>query len=53
MQLAAWFHDAVYDAQPGAVERSAGWAREALARVVGPTVTAEVERLVLLTADHR
>jgi predicted metal-dependent HD superfamily phosphohydrolase len=52
VRLAAWFHDAVYDGLPGAEERSAGWAREALARVVDPSVAAEVERLVLLTTDH-
>ena len=52
VQLAAWFHDAVYDARPGAEERSAGWACEALDGVVDRTVVAEVERLVLLTADH-
>ena len=53
VQLAAWFHDAVYDTRPGAEERSAGWAREALAGVIDQTVVAEVERLVLLTADHQ
>jgi predicted metal-dependent HD superfamily phosphohydrolase len=53
VRLAAWFHDAVYDTQPRAEERSASWASEALAAVVDQTVIAEVERLVLLTADHR
>ncbi|CUR59595.1 conserved hypothetical protein [metagenome] len=43
--LAAWFHDAVYDGQPGAEERSAQWAEAALAQ--HPQV-AEVARL----AEH-
>lgn len=54
--LAAWFHDAVYDptAPPGANEgASAVLAGQAL-RSLGATVsaTAEVCRLVCLTADH-
>ena len=53
VQLAAWFHDGVYDGRPGAEERSARWASEALAGVVDQGVAAEVERLVLLTADHQ
>lgn len=53
VQLAAWFHDAVYDAQPGAEQRSADWAHEALAPLVERTAAAEVQRLVLLTADHQ
>ena len=52
VQLAAWFHDGVYDGRPGAEERSAGWALVALTGVVDATVAAEVERLVLLTLDH-
>ena len=44
--LAAWFHDAVYDGQPGAEERSALWALEALG-------DEEVARLVRLTERHR
>jgi predicted metal-dependent HD superfamily phosphohydrolase len=52
VQLAAWFHDAVYDGRPGAEERSASWAREALSDVE-ESVGAEVQRLVLLTADHQ
>jgi len=43
--LAAWFHDAVYDGQPGAEERSAQWA----AREVGD----EVARLVRMTEHHQ
>ena len=53
VQLAAWFHDAVYDAQPGAEQRSADWAHEALAPLIERTQAAEVQRLVLLTADHQ
>jgi predicted metal-dependent HD superfamily phosphohydrolase len=48
--LAAWFHDAVYDGQPGAEERSAVWALEALGDL---PVAAEVARLVRLTEAHR
>ncbi|WP_372729632.1 hypothetical protein [Nocardioides sp.] len=52
--LAAWFHDAVYDGQPGAEERSAAWAEAALAEVgVAAPVVAEVARLVRLTETHR
>lgn len=52
VQLAAWFHDAVYVGQPGAEQRSAAWARESLTDVVDQTTASEVERLVLLTAGH-
>lgn len=46
--LAAWFHDAVYDAAPEAEERSARWAERAL-----PDPPAgEVARLVRTTALH-
>ncbi len=47
--LAAWFHDAVYDGQPGAEERSAQWALSALTD--HPWVE-EVARLVRLTERH-
>lgn len=47
--LAAWFHDAVYDAAPGAEERSAQWAEH----VLPPELAAEVSRLVRLTERHR
>lgn len=50
--LAAWFHDAVYDGQPDAEERSARWAETALAGEPGVDV-AEVARLVRLTTEHR
>jgi predicted metal-dependent HD superfamily phosphohydrolase len=47
--LAAWFHDAVYDGERDAEERSAVWAEEALA---GTPHAAEVARLVRLTETH-
>ena len=47
--LAAWFHDAVYDGQAGAEERSAQWALRALA---GRPAAGEVARLVRLTERH-
>ena len=48
VRLAAWFHDAVYDAGPDDEERSAQWAERSLpAEVAG-----EVARLVRLTAAH-
>jgi len=50
--LAAWFHDAVYDGRPGAEERSAAWAENALAGHE-PELVAEVARLVRLTESHR
>ncbi|GCD90818.1 hypothetical protein [Nocardioides sp. LS1] len=52
--LAAWFHDAVYDGQPGAEERSARWAESALPEAGVPaTVATEVGRLVRMTETHR
>lgn len=51
--LAAWFHDAVYDGERDAEERSATWAEAALAPLVPAPVTAEVARLVRLTETHR
>jgi predicted metal-dependent HD superfamily phosphohydrolase len=53
VELAAWFHDAVYDGRPGADEqRSAEWAEAVLAAHEPPQV-AEVVRLVRLTETHR
>lgn len=49
--LAAWFHDAVYDGERDAEERSARWAAEAL-QGCGVDVD-EVVRLVLVTEHHR
>ena len=51
--LAAWFHDAVYDGERDAEERSAAWAEDALPGIVGEAVVAEVARLVRLTESHR
>ena len=51
--LAAWFHDAVYDGERDAEERSAAWAEDALAPVLPAPVVAEVARLVRLTETHR
>ncbi len=54
LELAAWFHDAIY--APGRSdneERSAFFAKDTLELVgASPTVGAEVARLVLLTAHH-
>ncbi len=50
--LAAWFHDAVYDGERDAEERSAAWAEDALPAVVSADVVAEVARLVRLTETH-
>ena len=51
--LAAWFHDAVYDGERDAEERSATWAEDALAPLAPAPVVAEVARLVRLTETHR
>lgn len=51
--LAAWFHDAVYDGERDAEERSAAWAEETLPGLVDDAVAAEVARLVRLTETHR
>ena len=51
--LAAWFHDAVYDGERDAEERSAAWAEDALAPLVPAPVVAEVARLVRLTETHQ
>src|SRR4051795_11840358 len=50
--LAAWFHDAVYDGERDAEERSAAWAEDALATVAPAAVVSEVARLVRLTETH-
>ncbi|MCD4525617.1 hypothetical protein [Nocardioides sp. cx-173] len=51
--LAAWFHDAVYDGERDAEERSAVWAEMALADLVDAPLVHEVARLVRLTETHR
>lgn len=50
--LAAWFHDAVYDGERDAEERSAAWAEDSLTGVVDPGTVAEVVRLVRMTETH-
>jgi predicted metal-dependent HD superfamily phosphohydrolase len=50
--LAAWFHDAVYDGERDAEERSAAWAEDALVGLLGDAEIAEVARLVRLTETH-
>ena len=50
--LAAWFHDAVYDGERDAEERSAAWAEDALATAAPAPIVAEVARLVRLTETH-
>lgn len=52
VQLAAWFHDAVYDGERDAEERSAAWAEDALSPLLPADVVAEVVRLVRLTETH-
>jgi predicted metal-dependent HD superfamily phosphohydrolase len=52
VELAAWFHDAVYDGRPGDEERSAQWAEDVLA-AHEPRQVGEVVRLVRLTETHR
>ncbi|TYL45006.1 hypothetical protein FXB39_20435 [Nocardioides sp. BGMRC 2183] len=52
VRLAAWFHDAVYDGERDAEERSATWAEIALPGVVDAATVAEVARLVRLTETH-
>lgn len=53
VRLAAWFHDAVYDGERDAEERSAAWAEDALPGLVDDACVAEVARLVRLTESHR
>ncbi|MFZ2502188.1 MAG: hypothetical protein WAW88_05935 [Nocardioides sp.] len=54
VELAAWFHDAIYDGEAAMEERSAQLAESALTPLgVLPAITAEVGRLVRLTATHR
>ncbi|QNN53800.1 HD domain-containing protein [Nocardioides mesophilus] len=54
LRLAAWFHDAVYDAGGDLEERSARLAEAELAAAgLPPAEVAEVARLVRLTAGHR
>ncbi|MFJ2620913.1 DUF4031 domain-containing protein [Glutamicibacter sp. NPDC087344] len=52
LQLAAWFHDAVYEGTSEDETRSAILARERLTGVLNPAAVAKVSELVLLTAGH-
>jgi predicted metal-dependent HD superfamily phosphohydrolase len=53
VELAAWYHDAVYDGAPAAEERSAARAERELAAVgLSGGLVAEVARLVRLTVHH-
>jgi predicted metal-dependent HD superfamily phosphohydrolase len=53
VRLAAWYHDVAYDPERSDNEEvSAARARIGLLGLVDDATVAEVERLVLLTADH-
>lgn len=52
VRLAAWFHDAVYDGERDAEERSAAWAEDSLPGLVTDDCVAEVARLVRVTEHH-
>ena len=52
VELAAWFHDAVYAGQPDDEERSAELARAQLGATGAAALVDEVVRLVLLTRSH-
>jgi predicted metal-dependent HD superfamily phosphohydrolase len=54
VELAAWFHDAVYDGAAGSdEERSAALAERLLGPLLAEQQVAEVGRLVRLTAGHQ
>jgi len=52
VRLAAWFHDAVYDCERDAEERSAAWAEDSLGAFCPEESVAEVTRLVRSTETH-
>lgn len=53
VELAAWFHDSVYDGVPGEdEERSAALAESSLGELISADEVAEVSRLVRMTATH-
>ncbi|MBS43948.1 MAG: hypothetical protein CMH83_12455 [Nocardioides sp.] len=52
VELAAWFHDSVYDGERDAEERSATWAEIELPGLVDDATVADVVRLVRLTETH-
>lgn len=55
VELAAWFHDAIYDpSRPGNEAASASLARSRLeSRSAAPDLVDDVQRLVLVTAGHQ
>lgn len=52
VRLAAWFHDAVYDGERDAEERSATWAEDSLGAFCSEEIVSEVARLVRSTETH-
>jgi predicted metal-dependent HD superfamily phosphohydrolase len=54
VELAAWYHDVIYDTRATDSEaRSAAYARASLSKLGAPDdVITEVERLIMLTAGH-
>ena len=53
VELAIWFHDAIYDTKaPDNEERSAAWAQEFLREAADSTLGDRVARLVLATKRH-
>ncbi|MER8026176.1 DUF4031 domain-containing protein [Glutamicibacter protophormiae] len=52
LQLAAWFHDAVYEGASDDEAKSAILARERLYGLLSPGAVSKVSELVLLTAGH-
>lgn len=53
VNLAVWYHDAVYDSKPQAEERSAQLAEDELSGIVPDEILLEVVRLILLTETHK
>lgn len=52
LQLAAWFHDAVYDGTSEDEFKSAVLARELLEGIISSASVARISELVMLTASH-
>jgi predicted metal-dependent HD superfamily phosphohydrolase len=51
IEVALWFHDAVYDPKRG--DNEALSAEMAVAAITGQTIASEVERLIMLTKSHQ